>query len=221
MNANLASDIVTLDIASTDDLPRFRRELQAAFSIAVVETFGSVQDGSIPSDDVVNGSFEAPNAVVHRVLENGRWVGGAVVTIDRHTRHNALDLFYIASGEIGRGLGRKAWTAIEERYPWTRVWTTHTPTFERRNIHFYVNICGFHITAYHHEGFPDPAHPRGPGEPDLPGDGGMFRFEKRMSRDGADGGAAPSGQIRPERGETSTHPGFPLSPVPVDASDAD
>ncbi len=50
MNANLASDIVTLDIASTDDLPRFRRELQAAFSIAVVETFGSVQDDrSLPT----------------------------------------------------------------------------------------------------------------------------------------------------------------------------
>ncbi|WP_205470454.1 hypothetical protein [Breoghania sp. L-A4] len=73
---------VTLDIASEDDLPRFRKDLQDAFAIVVVETFGSVDDGPIPSDDDVTASFTAPNAVVHRIFEDGRSVGGAVVSID-------------------------------------------------------------------------------------------------------------------------------------------
>ncbi|MGX1308099.1 GNAT superfamily N-acetyltransferase [Amorphus suaedae] len=168
---------ITLDIAAEADLPRFRKELQEAFAIAVVETYGSDGDEAIPSDEDVAASFAAPNAVVHRILEDGRWVGGAVVSIDARTRHNSLDLFYVRAEEIGRGIGRKAWAAIEQRYPDTEVWTTHTPYFEKRNIHFYVNVCGFHIVEYFNKHHPDLCHPP---SSDLPGDDGMFRFEKRM-----------------------------------------
>jgi len=168
---------ITLDIASAADLPRFRRDLQEAFAIAVVEAFGSVDDGPVPADEDVEASFKAPNAVVHRILEDGRWVGGAVVSIDVATQRNSLDLFYVRADELGRGIGRKAWAAIEARYPDTKVWTTHTPYFEKRNIHFYVNVCGFHIVEYHHARHPDPNHP--PSQ-DVPDDDGMFRFEKRM-----------------------------------------
>jgi len=169
---------VTLDLAQDADLARFRTDLQEAFALAVVETFGSVDNGPIPSDADVAASFNAPNAVVHRILENGRWVGGVVLTIDPKTQKNALDFFYVRRDEIGRGIGRKAWGAIEAAYPDTTVWTTHTPYFEKRNIHFYVNVCGFHITQYHHSGHPDPDYPH---EGDHPGDEGMFQFEKRFT----------------------------------------
>ncbi|WP_102958189.1 GNAT family N-acetyltransferase [Mangrovicella endophytica] len=172
-----APGLVTLDIASESDLPRFREDLQDSFGIAVVETFGSIGKRPIPPDEDVAASLKAPNAVVHRILEDGRWVGGAVLSIDAETRHNSLDLFYVRAAEIGRGIGRKAWAAIEAAYSDTKVWTTHTPYFEKRNIHFYVNVCGFHITACHHAGQPDPHRPD---EPHLPGDDGMFRFEKRF-----------------------------------------
>lgn len=112
-----------------------------------------------------------------RVLEDGRWVGGAVVSIDAETQINTLGFFFIRVDEIGRGLGRKAWAAIEQYYPDTKVWITHTPYFEKRNIHFYVNVCGFSIVEYFNKRHPDLSHPSGP---DLPGDGGMFRFEKRV-----------------------------------------
>jgi hypothetical protein len=168
---------VTLDIATEAELPRFRKDLQDAFAVAVVETFGSVDEGPIPSDEDVAASFAAPDAVVHRILEDGRWVGGAVVSIDTETQHNSLDFFFVGADQLGRGIGRKAWAAIEAAYPDTRVWITHTPYFEKRNIHFYVNVCGFHIVAYHHAGNPDPHRPD---KPDLPGDDGMFRFEKRF-----------------------------------------
>src|SRR5690606_26861720 len=129
------------------------------FAVAVVEEFGSVFDGSIPSDSDVTASLESPNAVVHRILENGRWVGGAVVSIDLDTQRNSLDLLFVRVGEFGHGIGRKTWRAIEERYPQTKVWTTHTPYFEKRNIHFYVNVCGFKIVEYFNPRHPDPRHP--------------------------------------------------------------
>lgn len=40
------------------------------------------------------------------------------------------------------------WNAIETLYPETILWETHTPCFEKRNVHFYVNKCGFHIVEY-------------------------------------------------------------------------
>ncbi|MET2831612.1 GNAT family N-acetyltransferase [Mesorhizobium shangrilense] len=168
---------ITLDIATEADLPRFRKDLREAFAIAAVEEFGSADNGLIPSDADVTSSFEAPNAVVYRILEDGRWVGGAVVSIDAATQRNSLDFFFVRAGEIGRGIGRKAWTVIEKHYAATKVWTTHTPYFERRNIHFYVNVCGFSIVEYYNARHPGPKHSA---ELDLPEDVGMFRFEKRM-----------------------------------------
>lgn len=53
------------------------------------------------------------------------------------------------------------------------------PYFEQRNIHFYVNRCGFHIVEFFNKFHPDPNEPEMDVEeyneqfPD-----GMFRFEK-------------------------------------------
>ena len=50
-------------------------------------------------------------------------------------------------------------------------------TFDKRNIHFYVNVCGFHITEFFNEKHPMPDTPD-----DFVGDGneGMFAFKKQM-----------------------------------------
>ena len=180
MTTSSTTQCIALDLATEADYPRFRKDLQDAFALAVVDTYGSVGDGPIPSDEDVAASLAAPNVKVHRILEGGQWVGGAIVTIDAETHHNSLDFFYVRVDMLGRGIGRKAWAKIEQQYPDTQIWSTHTPYFEKRNIHFYVNVCGFHIVEYHHAGHPDPYLPE---EADLPDDGGMFRFEKRMSPD--------------------------------------
>ena len=51
-----------------------------------------------------------------------------------------------------------------------------TPYFETRNIHFYVNRCGFHIVEFFNE-----RHPyEGPDAEDANELGGAFRFQKIM-----------------------------------------
>ena len=56
-------------------------------------------------------------------------------------------------------------------HPEVTVWETVTPYFEKRNIHFYVNRCGFHIVEYFNE------HHCAPDDKD--GElFDMFRFEK-------------------------------------------
>lgn len=69
------------------------------------------------------------------------------------------------------------WDEIERLHPQTKVWETCTPYFEKRNIHFYVNKCGFHIVEFWNEKNPDLNMTE-----DFISDGneGMFRFEKKM-----------------------------------------
>jgi hypothetical protein len=167
---------VSLTVADPGDLPAFKKELQEAFAVAVVEELGDLPDGPIPSDEDLDKSINAPGAVALRILCDGKKVGGAVVTIDEETHHNTLDLFFLKVGEQGHGLGHKAWLAIEARYPQTVTWQTHTPYFEKRNIHFYVNKCGFKIIEFFHERHPDPNHPGA----DDPAGGEGFQFEKVM-----------------------------------------
>ena len=46
--------------------------------------------------------------------------------------------------------------AIEKMHPEVEIWETVTPYFEKRNIHFYVNKCGFQIVEFYHKYHPDP-----------------------------------------------------------------
>ncbi|MBV5264284.1 GNAT family N-acetyltransferase [Pinisolibacter aquiterrae] len=174
----MITDPLSLVVAEAGDLPAFKRALQDAFAVAVVETFGSLPDGPIPSDDDIDATIAASGAVALRIVTEGRDVGGAVVSIDETTHHNSLDFFFIVVGAHGRGLGRRAWLAIEQAYPTTRVWQTHTPYFEKRNIHFYVNTCGFKIVEFFNAHHPDPHQPAG--HDDFPGVDEGFRFEKIM-----------------------------------------
>ncbi len=178
----MKSERVTVVPAHPSDVPAFKKELQAAFAVAVVDAFGTLPDGPIPSDEELEATFTAPGAVVLRIVADGRKVGGAVVTLDAETHRNALDLFFIEVGEHGRGLGREAWLAIERRYPETVTWQTYTPYFEKRNIHFYVNKCGFGIVEFFNPHHPDPHRPAA--SEAFPGELEGFRFEKTMRSSG-------------------------------------
>jgi GNAT superfamily N-acetyltransferase len=175
---------VTLELAEESQLPEFRKRLQEAFATAVIETFGDCDDGPIPSDKDVQESFNAPGAVVYHILQDGKKVGGAVLRIDSETHHNSLDLIYVSPEHHSRGIGLSAWKAIEARYPDTVLWETVTPYFEKRNIHFYVNKCGFQIVEFYNEHHSDPhMHHNGHEDDDpLPGDDDFFRLVKVMKK---------------------------------------
>lgn len=90
-----------------------------------------------------------------------------------------MDFLYIKANAQGKGIGTKAWKAIEEAFPETKVWELYTPYFEKRNIHFYVNKCGFKIVEFYHRGNPGPNI--GLEEPVSDDEFEFFRFEKVMT----------------------------------------
>ena len=65
-------------------------------------------------------------------------------------------------------------------HPEVKVWETVTPYFEQRNIHFYVNRCGFHVVEFFNKFHPDPNDSEPVEELEEQFPDGMFRFEKVM-----------------------------------------
>ena len=73
--------------------------------------------------------------------------------------------------------------SVEALHPETEVWETCTPYFEKRNIHFYVNKCGFKIDEFWCEYFvPDREMPDGDEHDPDEGPDEMFHFVKIMKR---------------------------------------
>ena len=112
---------------------------------------------------------------------DGKKVGGLILTIDNETHHNHLDILFVLPEAHSKGIGYGAWQAVEALHPETKVWETCTPYFEKRNIHFYVNKCGFQIDQFWCEYF-QPDHPMPDADERDPDEGPneMFRFIKVM-----------------------------------------
>lgn len=85
-----------------------------------------------------------------------------------------LELLFVNPEVHSKGIGYSAWCLIEQLHPEIKIWETHTPYFGKRNIHFYVNRCVFHIVEYFNSHHPDA---NGPESAEEDSDG-MFRFRK-------------------------------------------
>ncbi len=176
---------ITLTRLTGDDREQFVLDNQRAFFYGAMEEFGVrddhfEEDGEIISRKTIENSIDG--GVAYRIREDGRIVGGLVLKINEETQHNHLELLFVSSAAHSKGIGTAAWKEVERLYPETKVWETCTPYFDTRNIHFYVNKCGFHIVEFFNSHHPEPYDPE-VGEKDRYEDDafdGMFRFEKKM-----------------------------------------
>ena len=159
-----------------EDIALFKKDIQEAFQKGFEDVYGETEGTVLPEKDI-DRSLTAMGSIAYKAVVNGEMIGGAVVVIDEITQHNHLDLLYVKYGTQTNGYGYSFWRAIEELHPDTKIWETCTPYFEKRNIHFYVNKCGFHIVEFLNKHNPDPNVPEG-----FIGDGGegMFVFQKQI-----------------------------------------
>ncbi len=156
------------------DLPQFKRDMQEAFQLGAEAFFGA-DTGTVLPESHIDASLAAPGAQAWKAVLDGAMAGGAVVSAEGASGH--LDFLYVKQGVQSRGVGRRIWFAVEQAYPEVQVWETFTPWFEKRNIHFYVNVCGFAAVEFFCARHPDPH------APDVSGGNGedaMFRFVKRL-----------------------------------------
>ena len=158
---------IELILTREDERENFIANLQAAFQTAAQEEGGCDIDDEIISREDILATIESAGAQTLNIVRAGEVVGGAVVIL-RPNNHNELSLFFVDVNHIGEGIGFAAWRAIEARYPQTKIWEASTPYFAKRNLHFYINKCGFHAVEFY-----NPRHPSLETDDDY-----FFRFEK-------------------------------------------
>lgn len=168
---------VTLQALDKADWEDFIQANQESFNYAALEEFGErhtyfEEEGQIISRTTILQSLEHGHAFW--ILHQGQRVGGLVLLLEGEI--GELETLFISPQVHSKGLGQAAWQAVERSFPDIQVWQTITPYYDQRNIHFYVNRCGFKIVEYlnnYHKGqdgfdfseqFPQ----------------GIFRFEKRL-----------------------------------------
>ena len=162
---------------TNEDREQFIRDNQEAFKYGATEEFGMrdnhfEEEDEIISRDTIEQSIDGENAEAYRIMLGKEKVGGVVINVEGELGH--LDLLFVSPKAHSNGIGYKAWCEVERLHSEVRVWETVTPYFEKRNIHFYVNRCGFHIVEFYNSHHPDP------NDRDIMDDenDGMFRFIK-------------------------------------------
>ena len=167
---------IKLTPLEADDREQFIMDNQTAFNYGALEEFGTrdehfEEDNNVISRETISKSIDSGTA--YRIMLDGQKVGGTVVSVDGEK--GDLELLFVNPECHSKGIGYQAWCEIEKLYPDVKVWETVTPYFEKRNIHFYVNRCGFKIVEFFNKYHGDV------NEDDELFE--MFRFEKRMIKE--------------------------------------
>ena len=174
------NDIILVPLKN-EDRRQFILDNQEAFNYGALEEFGRRDDhfeeeGEIISRETIEKSIDDGEA--YRIMRDGQAVGGVVIKVDGE--RGDLELLFVSPKVHSKGIGYAAWCAVEKLHPEVKVWETVTPYFEKRNIHFYVNRCGFHIVEFYNSHHPDPNDPDDGNKTDEQFPDGMFRFEKKI-----------------------------------------
>ena len=143
-----------------DDKEQFILDNQEAFNYGAMEEFGRrddhfEEDGQIISRDTIERSINGGEA--YRIMQDGEPVGGVIIKVDGEC--GDLDILFVSPHIHSKGIGYAAWCEVEKLHPEVKVWETVTPYFEKRNIHFYVNRCGFYIVEFYNSHHPDTNDP--------------------------------------------------------------
>ena len=166
---------------SAGDREQFILDNQEAFNYGALEEFGLrdnhfEEDGQIISCKTIEQSIDEGEA--YRIVQDGMNVGGVIINVTGNKGN--LDILFVSPNVHSKCIGYAAWCEVEKLHPEVKVWETVTPYFEKRNIHFYVNRCGFHIIEFYNSHHPDPNDPDIAEHVDEQFPDGMFRFEKRL-----------------------------------------
>ena len=173
--------MVELRPLEASDKEQFIKDNQEAFNYGALEEFG-MRDNHFEEDEQIISRETIENSIAegeaYRIVVDGKNAGGLVLRIEG--TKGDLDLLFVSQKAHSKGIGYAAWCEVEKLYPQVTLWETVTPYFEKRNIHFYVNRCGFHIVEFFNSHHPDPNDPDSSEQMNEQFPEGMFRFEKRI-----------------------------------------
>jgi len=171
--------LVPLDPA---DREKFIKDAQESFKYGATKEFGMRdnhldKEGQTLSRKLLEESLNNEKSTTFRIVLDKESVGGVILKLEKEKKAGELDILFVNSNAHSKGIGTSTWMTIEKMYPEIELWITHTPYFEKRNIHFYINRLGFHAVEFiHNRNRPkkNPDEFLGPEE--------FFKFEKRIKK---------------------------------------
>lgn len=149
------NNIITLHkvrSSEDEDLNELGPMLEESFRLTLKEANMEDEDIPLPKADDLIEAVDAGMDLL-KIYAEDILIGGALIE-KKDEKTNILELLFISGKKEGKGLGTKAWKAIEDYYPETVSWETETPYFQKRNISFYLNNCGFHIVEFFNKHHP-------------------------------------------------------------------
>ena len=101
----------------SDDREQFILDNQWAFKYGAMMEFGERDDhidgdGEIISRTTIEKSIDNPNSETYRIMLDGEKVGGLILTIDKETHHNHLDILFVLPEAHSKGIGYGAWQSV-------------------------------------------------------------------------------------------------------------
>jgi len=173
---------INLSSLRQDDHERFILDNQWAFRYGAQIEFGMRDERTEEGEEVISRktieqSIDGDGAEAYRIDLDGKHVGGLVLRLNPEEAKGELELLFVSPEAHSKGIGQAAWFAVEAMHPEIKVWETITPYFEKRNIHFYVNKCGFQIVEFWNKFHHGPAVPEEESD-NWSEDDEMFLFRK-------------------------------------------
>ena len=180
---NKKSINISLEPLEENDKEQFIIDNQEAFNYGALEEFGQLNDnfeenGQIISRDTIEKSIFEGEA--YRIIVDNEKVGGAIIKVDG--AKGELLILFVSPKAHSKGIGYATWKEIEKLHPEVKIWETVTPYFEKRNIHFYVNRCGFNIVEFYNKYNPDPNEDNYENFDDSEMNEEMFKFRKIIEK---------------------------------------
>ena len=143
----MTNSFIQLVRLSEEHTIAFKEEMQEAFQHGFMAYYKDDNQWQVLSDKDFYQSLEAEGAEAYEAVnKDGQRLGGAIITANGNM--GELAFLYVKVGIQSKGIGQSIWKAIETMHPEIEVWETCTPYFDRRNIHFYINRCGFHAVEF-------------------------------------------------------------------------
>lgn len=156
------------------DYDTFCADMEDAFRAWFLEE-GGVQFNRANRLTPMDEELRRPDCDAYKAVVDGGIVGGAIVIRGEDGKSNELSYLYVKRGSQHGGIGGEIIRQLEELYPETELWWLVTPYFARKNINFYINVCGYRATEFF-----NPYHKGGNQADGVVGRDYYFKFEKRM-----------------------------------------
>lgn len=118
MKTNLA-----LMILDESDKEQFKSDMSDAFQFYFENGYFPTDEQILPVEEIEQTLCKA-NSIGYKAVQNGRLVGGAIVSIDKQQQHGSLELLYVKRNTQSQGIGKFMWFEIERFHPDITIWET-------------------------------------------------------------------------------------------------